>query len=378
MVGVAFAIVGYGVSVAARYEKNKDDLLLAQKQALGLFALCLESILSLEDVVDGSKSTTDNERQKRYISGLSDLETANRIRNEQRRKKGRWKLLDAFFKGQGGATTILEITLVPCESKFRGLEIRSALTGFDLVRAMLTKAIKMIESNRESSDEMTDLVQDIRVDVKALVAALVHGGKYTSSLLSATLLDHIHECRRIIDINRMYYSDLYQKALGRIEHAQGDMDKEESGHQWAIDLRNNDEKAYDLNKDRKAFLELLKVMCNHWRDQEAEFKDAKIKKEDSVGKPFEGEKKVARILGLCLVMDRAQALYKMTKPGSHVAGMHWYAKQHEQSEEFKDTVRGFRKWNKPTLDKRFVYLLDLEELHLRETPLLQKWSEPVA
>lgn len=378
MVGIGFAIVGYGLTVTSRYVKNEQDLPLAVERSLKLSERCLEAIISLEDTVSTKKVKIDDTRQKRYYAALADLETVFRILNEEKKKKGRHKILDAFFQSQGGASKMLDIALTSCESNLDSMASHSALVGVDLVRAMLTKAVTMIESDKESTDEMVSLVTDIRVDIKALVAAIVDGGAHTSSLLDATLLDHVMACKNIIDITRMYYSSPYQKALGRIEKAQGSEDKEEWSRKWAESLRNGSRKAAKLNNDRKACLTLLTVLCDLWRNEDGELSDGTIKKADIIGKPFEGRKKIGRILGLCLAMDRAQALYKMTKDGSNKIGMHWYAKQHENSKEFGHQVKSFRKWNKPTLNKRYVYLLDLEELGLRNSELLQKWSEPVA
>lgn len=129
---------------------------------------------------------------------------------------------------------------------------------------MLNETVTVIEGERMVTDDLPADVAHMQVDIGALVSTVVPGGKHTSILLSSALPDCVRECHAIMGINSMHCLDLHQQAPGRIEHTQGTKDKETWAHQWAIVLRDGDEKACDLNKNQKACLGLFQALCNHW------------------------------------------------------------------------------------------------------------------
>lgn len=190
------------------------------------------------------------------------------------------------------------------------------------------------------------------------------------------LLARIKRCRVIQDIENMYLDKSYQMALERIMNAQhGARSIDELigwAKNWALALASMDHStdeyhnAFERNTDRKACLELLKVMCDNCQ------KSGNISVEEIV--EFNDNHRVKRILSLCLVMDRAQCLYKMKRDGPFPVGMNWYAQKHADSDEFE--TEGFESWNTPTISKKYMYLYEMEELGLRGDPLLDMMFQP--
>jgi len=191
-----------------------------------------------------------------------------------------------------------------------------------------------------------------------------------------TLFGRVKRCRTIQDIENMYLSKSYQMALERImiaQHGLRSMDELiEWAKNWALALASLDHSteeyhtAFDLNTDRKACLELLKVMHDNCQ------KSGTITVDEIV--QFNDKHRIKRILSLCLVMDRAQCLYKMKRDGPFPVGMNWYAQKHADSDEFE--TGGFESWNQPTISYKYMYLYEMEELGLRGDELLDTMFQP--
>jgi hypothetical protein len=174
------------------------------------------------------------------------------------------------------------------------------------------------------------------------------------------LLKHVKDCERINDFLTIYDSALYQASLDRIGVAQseGGADAEEWAKEWARKLLVvvDDDNAKGLNQDRKICLALLYRMCDCWQPKNKS--NATVSRDDIVD-TFK-DRRVLRILTLCVIMDRAQALYKM-KIAGHPVGMHWYAQKHvDESDEWKEIDANYD--GSPTINKRLFWLVDLLNL----------------
>ncbi|KAL7566892.1 hypothetical protein ACA910_008619 [Epithemia clementina (nom. ined.)] len=163
--------------------------------------------------------------------------------------------------------------------------------------------------------------------------------------------------------------------------------------EWAKDLyvefRNdpNNIRALTLNYDRKVCLNLLYDMVNEWMEHRYS-----VEFEHAMARVFSVPRMV-RILDVFLVMDRAQALYKMKLPspvqhgGMDMIGMHWYSESHVQNDTF-DSVEEEVWWKsqllkqypgKATMNKRFYRLLYSPVLKLQQKdPVLARWAKPQA
>ncbi|KAL7561088.1 hypothetical protein ACA910_020402 [Epithemia clementina (nom. ined.)] len=99
---------------------------------------------------------------------------------------------------------------------------------------------------------------------------------------------------------------------------------------------------------------------------------------------------IARILGVCLVMDRAQSLYKMILPakmikGESIIGMHWFCELHFEdnstfsSEKHHEWMARLSKYSgTATMNKRLYRLLHSEALGLCYDKAFAHWSKPHA
>jgi len=192
-----------------------------------------------------------------------------------------------------------------------------------------------------------------------------------------SFLARIQSCKGISEINDMYLDKEYQMALERIARAQQHLRSVDNlwewARSWAVALARMDHNspeyhhAFALNQDRKACLELLKVL------HDLCFKSGVITVNDIV--QFDDKHRVKRILTLCLVMDKAQCLFKMKRDGPFPVGMHWYSQQHLDNGLVDAS---FEEWNTPTLSRKYVDLYQMDELNLVGDPLLDVMFQPHA
>jgi len=205
---------------------------------------------------------------------------------------------------------------------------------------------------------------------------------FSDDYIDETLIARIRNCQNIKDFETIYQDMSYQMKMERIVKAQsgavGFEQLEAWAKAWALDRGSMDhnsmrfKNAFRLDADRRACLELLKVLSGlYWNKQGQVIPDSAVTKDDIV--KF-GAKRIKRILSLCLVMDRAQCLYKMKKDGPFPVGMHWYALQHEQSNKYN--TEGFRSWNDPTISRHYMYLIEMEDLGLKGDPWLERLVKP--
>ncbi|KAL7580352.1 hypothetical protein ACA910_004381 [Epithemia clementina (nom. ined.)] len=180
-----------------------------------------------------------------------------------------------------------------------------------------------------------------------------------------------------------YDEPQYQERLNRIYKDRSSHDPEEWAHKLYLTFRddNSNPRALGLNQDRKACLNLLYDLVNAWEyfQFSSAFEEAML----TIFKPH----RMARILGVCLVMDRAQSLYKMVLPaispkGEMIIGMHWFSDLHFQNsnlspEEHEEWRKLLEKYSgTATMNKRLYRLLYSEKLDLRKDPVFAKWSHP--
>ncbi|KAL7572679.1 hypothetical protein ACA910_010421 [Epithemia clementina (nom. ined.)] len=124
-----------------------------------------------------------------------------------------------------------------------------------------------------------------------------------------------------------YDDPLYQERLNRLYASLGNDDPENWAKNLYLSIRdnnptNNNDHATALNQDRKACLQLLYDLVNAWQASS----DPR-KFEEHIHHVFQPWR-IQRILHVCLVMDRAQSLYRMQLPMATYYGMHWYCKFH--------------------------------------------------
>ncbi|KAL7561081.1 hypothetical protein ACA910_020395 [Epithemia clementina (nom. ined.)] len=183
-----------------------------------------------------------------------------------------------------------------------------------------------------------------------------------------------------------YDNPVYQERLERLYHDRDSKDPEEWAKELYLTFRddNVNKRALMLNQDRKVCLNLLYDMVNEWKEH-GFCKDFEL----AIAKVFK-PRRIARILGVCLVMDRAQSLYKMILPaktsqGESIIGMHWFCELHFQdtsmfsSDERKDWMERLSKYSgTATMNKRLYRLLHSEVLGLCYDKAFVHWSKPHA
>ncbi|KAL7570720.1 hypothetical protein ACA910_017842 [Epithemia clementina (nom. ined.)] len=181
-----------------------------------------------------------------------------------------------------------------------------------------------------------------------------------------------------------YDDESYQQRLSRLYMDRGTKGPEEWAKLFCLDFRDNndDARALMLNQDRKECLCLLYDMVDEWKNHG--FSPAF---EDTIVRVFKA-RRIARILGVCLVMDRAQSLYKMILPaktsdGKEILGMHWYSELHFQNDTFASNQERLE-WKEllsnysgtATMNKRLYRLLYSEALGLQGDKEFARWSQP--
>lgn len=214
------------------------------------------------------------------------------------------------------------------------------------------------------------ILKGIAKDLVAIQKTLVEIEQVKKRVQTDSLLERVRGCKIISDFQTMYDLPEFQFSLKSIENDQGDGDPEDWAKEWAFKMRSNDEDAWQLNDDRKACLQLLYTMCDCWKPEDKS--KATVSKEDIEGK-FR-DRTVLRIMNLCVVMDRAQALYKMRVTG-HPVGMHWYAQKHvDEFDEWKEIDTNYRNLGGlgPLINKRIFWLVDL----FHPKGALKCWLEP--
>ena len=154
---------------------------------------------------------------------------------------------------------------------------------------------------------------------------------------------------------------MFQHCLRQIRLTRGNHEKEEWAERWAIDLRNHDSKAIMLNKNRETCLKFLYTLHD------------RVPK-DQIVNDFQGYR-IGNILGLVLVMDRAQALFSLQVDGESRYGMHWFAQTHASRDDWKEILKGYP--GVATIDKRLLwYVEDLDDDLKLNRGQLKAWLEP--
>lgn len=180
------------------------------------------------------------------------------------------------------------------------------------------------------------------------------------------------------------YVDLYDRAdfqngLARLYADRASMDSEEWAKQLYIAFRNEplNPRYMLLNEDRKRSLALLYALVDEQKRHDFPSGDF----ENAILKVFK-VRRLKRILGICVIMDKCQSLYKMELEG--MVGMHWFCDLHvdpvysllsrEDSNYWNDVLFDYP--GKGTMNKRLYFLLNSTILNLKDDPMLFKWSLP--
>ena len=182
----------------------------------------------------------------------------------------------------------------------------------------------------------------------------------------------------------IYNEPSFQDRLTRLYKDRGSQDPETWAENLYLLFRDDptNPRALQLNHDRKLCLTLLCELVNEWEEQELS-----VEFENAIRKIFK-PRRIARILGVCLVMDRAQALYKMvqsatTEDGNTITGMHWYSDLHVELETF-ETPSERDRWatllssypGTGTMNKRLYRLLYSKTLGLQNDQLFARCCKP--
>jgi len=179
--------------------------------------------------------------------------------------------------------------------------------------------------------------------------------------------------------------DEFQICLARLYHDLRSQEPEVWARKLYLKLRDDpfDPRASTLNQDRKTCLSLLYRLVNEWEA-------GGFSKEFECGiRQIFKVRRILRILGVCLIMDRCQSLYKMQILGNGSVGMHWFCELHFNEATAADsahhlTTDELLMWKtllsnysgKGTMNKRLYRLLYSKELGLQENELLSRWSKP--
>ena len=182
----------------------------------------------------------------------------------------------------------------------------------------------------------------------------------------------------------IYDEPSFRDRLTRLYKDRGSQDPETWAKNLYLLFRDDptNPRVLQLNHDRKSCLTLLYELVNEWN-----VKELSVEFENAIRKIFK-PRRIARILGVCLVMDRAQALYKLvqsapTEDGKSITGMHWYSDLHVELETF-ETPSERDRWttllsNYPgtgTMNKRLYRLLYSKTLGLQNDELFARCCKP--
>lgn len=191
------------------------------------------------------------------------------------------------------------------------------------------------------------------------------------------------------DFVKAYDDDDYQVGLYRLyndrdrSYKNGECkDTEDWARQLYATFREDplNERCIMLNQDRKKALALLYSLVDEGKKHG--FSDEEYEK--AILKVFK-KRRLMRILGICLVMDKCQALYKMELPGTGTVGMHWFCNLHVDPASSILSNEELQAWTSilstytgtGTMNKRLYFLLNSKVLNLQEEhELMAKWFKP--
>lgn len=198
-------------------------------------------------------------------------------------------------------------------------------------------------------------------------------------------------------LKNKYNEPSIQDPLRRLTVDQASQNIEEWAKNLYLAKRDRDDaNSVSLNMDRKVILNLVYELVNLWNNVLDELGDeAADDFEDSIICIFE-IRRIERILGFGVPMDRAQALYAMKVPTWSKYGMHWYSEYHfdnsspycnygysqdlseKEREEWRDLLSDYPGF--PTMNKRLFQLLYSEKLGLRRRHpnTFGRWCKPQA
>ena len=150
----------------------------------------------------------------------------------------------------------------------------------------------------------------------------------------------IARCLRRIQLNQLNSNTQHVEDWARI---------------WATNLRTGDETARNLDNDRGYCLELLFTLCNCWKGA---YNETPTISDGDITDKFM-TRRILPILRLCLVMDRAKALYFTTGLDSTMPGINWCAEKHVANDVTLDDKNGTFPMN-----ERYFWLLEFDKLKL--------------
>ena len=169
---------------------------------------------------------------------------------------------------------------------------------------------------------------------------------------------------------------VFTGCIARLRDAQFGKDPENWSKFWAESLSRNEPWAVSLNQDRKTLTVFIKEICDRWNPE----KSQTVSSEDIANQI--GSENIRLMVKLCIVMDRASAMYNMVDEVTNMRGMHWYADEVGHREFLQrqkalplDQISGH------TMNKRYLWLMEKEDfkpLGLWQDADLQKWTQPKA
>ena len=156
---------------------------------------------------------------------------------------------------------------------------------------------------------------------------------------------------------------------------------EEWSQEWAIIMRGEPpEWASEANMFRKACLSLLYEMVDEWA--KSGFSPVF---ERAILQTFK-QRRMERILGICLPMDRSQCLLKMRNPSSRHDGIPWFSALHLNpngifadkypNEHIKWVNFSYRYEGSPSMSKKLFRILYSKEFGFQKIKKFKRWSRP--
>ena len=214
-------------------------------------------------------------------------------------------------------------------------------------------AVAILDSEPELSGPLADVnsveVQRIHGDLRTKIGSLMT----------------VEQCRQLYD------DPLYQECIRLLQRTQAEYKKgcnkadairarEEWARMWARALSEDKPWAWALNYCRKTALLLLYRVCDLCTE------------DDEILSEFEA-RRIDRIIGPTLVMDRANALYNMRPDEDGPPGLGWYAGEDEDTYlQFSGAELNPRG---PTINKRLKRVYKIEDLNYSGDKAISKWMK---
>lgn len=189
----------------------------------------------------------------------------------------------------------------------------------------------------------------------------------------------IRKCKNICDFLAVYEDLSFAQCLNRLRNAQLGRNRENWSKYWAEELSKEEQWAVALNQDRKTVTVFIKEICDRWNPDKA---PVTVTADDII---YElGDQRIIQMVKLCIVMDRANAMFNMIDHTTNIRGLHWYADRdwHRRYLQQQGALPIDGKASSGhTMNKRYLWLMERDEfqpLGLSVDEDLQAWIRPQA